>query len=274
MPGVQEILRKARCGAKAKASATAAAPSKRGKGRGKKDTKESKEEAREGAAGGAHSANNQGLIRDLMKTNGLLTLNLAGRMRAVESVVMTVFLVKSEANFLDSMAEVSREHHKAVMASKDKSSSERYTPEAPVHVMCWAAAVAVWMDEISMDTEELSEYNSGMESDWSAVADEVLYFRKVTCHKAELTKLMVSFKYGSAAENIFRKVIQPHLFELYGSTPLRGMAPKSGNERKMERILVQNGLIYNKKKGRIEMVKDKGMSESEDDEAPLRYGPY
>ena len=82
-----------------------------------------------------------------------------------------------------------------------------------------------------------------MEKDYSLVASDVLYFRKIVCFKADTTKLLVAFTNDSAADKIFKKAVMPHLKQLYDSTPLHGMAPKTGNERKLERNMKSAGLI-------------------------------
>jgi len=256
--GAKEILARSKS-TKARSSAAAepkqkyARATKGGKGKGAAAKTDGERQA-------SNAQETMTLQRSLQKATGLLTLNLAGRMRAIESIVVTTFLVKSDADFLDAMNDVSKEHHRAIMANKEKEGEERYNPEAPIHVLCWAAAVAVWIEEVDGahgggPKGDLEAYVTEMEADYTEVANDVLYFRKIVCYKPECTKLLVAFTHPSTAGTIFKKVIQPHVKTLYESKPLRGMAPKSGNERKLERNMKSAGLIVEggRKKGAKEM---------------------
>ena len=172
----------------------------------------------------------------------LMVLGLCARVGALESIVCWCYILSTEDEILDCMSETGKEHQKSIEQAK-KNSTE-YKPEAPIHVMQYAAVLEVLKDNLP----NIAEYCDGLlETNYQEAVHEVLYFRKVRCHKKDTTRLLVSFRTGSKAEVLWTTHILPHFVNEKKAEQKFGIAPRSGNERKLLKHLQDAGIIKKSK---------------------------
>lgn len=176
----------------------------------------------------------------LQKFTSLLCISMANRLRAIESMVMWVYLFSSEADIMDCMTEIGKQHHKSIVQAKN--GGDAYEPEVPIHCIAWIAVLELLREALT--GSPLEDYLDNIaDNDYAAVKMDVLYFRKLRCFDKKQSKLLVNLKSGSVAETLWIGTIMPYLKLTYKIEQKYGIAPRSGHERKVLQGLKDMGYI-------------------------------
>lgn len=187
-----------------------------------------------------------------------LCISLASRMRAAESAIYYTWHGDAKNDICKVIQAQGQEHDAKV--KKALSSGRRYNLSTPIHVVQWLAAVDALIDIYqgiglakTAQLTALNKYKVFSTQNLPIIADEVCYFRRITCHERSKVKLIVRVEaYVGSPESAQLEPMEHgsvlifamlrDYFKDCGFKSLQGVAPRNKNERELIKILSKHSI--------------------------------
>ena len=127
-----------------------------------------------------------------------LTLNLAQRVRILESALFSIFLIPVDNVFISAMNKAGQAYHNAVTEDKTK----RATLGDP-HLHVWNALLTCALVEFPNTAETITTYLNAYKNGAVDLGKEVRVFKITKTHNKTVRKLIVYFYPGSDSHTLF-----------------------------------------------------------------------
>ena len=139
--------------------------------------------------------------KNMQQINVMLTLSMAVRQRAAESIIQDVLILDNSAELITGLDKIGQVWNEQLQQSRSKK--QKFNPKVPIHIIMFCSAMDYFAGVPQLQAD-FGPYVKSCRQDTEGLSDEVKYFRKIRCFDKSKAKLITSFKVGSGAEARWR----------------------------------------------------------------------